>query len=76
MNAKRMQLALIALATYTAIALFGIYAAPQNADSNADAAADVPSRDVPSEKVKSAGGTSTGFEVSIEWHSLLPGSLK
>lgn len=75
MNAKRMQFGLIALAVYTAIGLFGAYTAPPTSDSIADTAADAKSRDAQRDKA-SGGGAGDGFNVSIELHSLLPGSLK
>lgn len=76
MNAKRMQFGLIALAVYTAIGLFGAYTAPPASDSIADASADAKSRDAQRDKASGGGGAGDGFDVSIELHSLLPGSLK
>ena len=69
MNAKRMQFALIALAIY---AVLGVVGAP-DCDPGMVAGSE---RSGQRGTAGGSGSAGEGFDVSIELHSLLPGSLK
>jgi hypothetical protein len=76
MNAKRMQFGLIALAIYAVLGVVGAYTAtPAAPDSDPGMVAD---SERPGQRGNAGGSGSAGdgFDVSIELHSLLPGSLK